>query len=930
MRKMIVYIVLCAFMIQAVVPLSVCAQAVMAMPKPGSMIGLSPVFHPPLLRGMVVDPEKPFNFNFIIAQGDASLPNADKKALYQNLIKYFLAALAVPDQDQWVNLSPYEGDRIIEENFGMTAMGRDLLAQDYILKQVTASLVYPDDALGKQFWNEIYSRAQALLGTTDIPLDMFNKAWITPDEAVVLEKNNTALVLKTHLKVMLEQDYTAMKQGRGEAVTLKHPQKDLNEAAKLSAEVVRKVILPVIEREVNEGKNFANLRQIVSGMVLAAWFKKSLKESVLGRVYADQRKLKGVDQDPANNQALYHQYIEAFRQGAFKLIKDDIDLNSREVIPRKYFSGGFEPLGKRLQTTNNASPAQISDAAERTESVRGILTTVQDEDAGIKLFDIRTAQHLQTGMKINGGRMTWDGVETVLVDINRDRNLQKVFLGVISQLEQQYGTKPIAWTGSQKGDLLQRIFLAIRNAVNFDVNVQQHTSGNTILLGDTIQTGGVCRHMGLIVALVIEKFIRMQILKGKIYYVSGINHGWAVYETSDGYAIVLDVAQNKMGFMKGMTYWNGSSPSSYAEAFAMTKKLKVFHDANALAIAKQAARDQYGEYSIVASINVNGTNGRELSNLVTEDSLRHWLERGEVVVMFSPIHQTYQLVLAKAVKEFNDALEKRRAVLAGREPLLRQQVSVLPRAMRESLLQAIDGRTSYPVVGMLTDHLPGEILKDEMKKGAVAVIEAVSGAPGAVDFILQGRSVSVVFTRSKMSISGDYVLIQLGSSWIRVEQNPLTLQMQMAVYQGQFWKTMAVAFKEGQEVPIGKDFIQQYGGIYDEMISGQHLKLMVSQAQSGSGRITINVQDLQSTNGTKVQAYDFDAAQTMKDRAAPDTKGGIDLNAASLNMQIDRQGISVAMPQILQNLPMPRIDGLIPEIQSIEPVISLLIEGVGK
>ena len=60
------------------------------------------------------------------------------------LIKYFFAALTVPEKDLWVNLSPYEKDRIAPVAFARTEMGRDLLAQDYLLKQLTASLMYPD------------------------------------------------------------------------------------------------------------------------------------------------------------------------------------------------------------------------------------------------------------------------------------------------------------------------------------------------------------------------------------------------------------------------------------------------------------------------------------------------------------------------------------------------------------------------------------------------------------------------------------------------------------------------------------------------------------------------------------------------------------------------------------------------------------------
>ena len=33
-------------------------------------------------------------------------------------------------------------------------MGRDMLGQDYILKQITASLIYPESNLGKKFWDK--------------------------------------------------------------------------------------------------------------------------------------------------------------------------------------------------------------------------------------------------------------------------------------------------------------------------------------------------------------------------------------------------------------------------------------------------------------------------------------------------------------------------------------------------------------------------------------------------------------------------------------------------------------------------------------------------------------------------------------------------------------------------------------------------------
>ncbi len=114
------------------------------LPTPGTRVSLSPVFNPPILKGIKVHPENPFRFEFILDKGDFSNSpplvggvrgggdQEQLKAEAQRLIKYFLASLTVPEKDLWVNLSPYEKDRIVPESFGLTEMGRDLLAQDYL------------------------------------------------------------------------------------------------------------------------------------------------------------------------------------------------------------------------------------------------------------------------------------------------------------------------------------------------------------------------------------------------------------------------------------------------------------------------------------------------------------------------------------------------------------------------------------------------------------------------------------------------------------------------------------------------------------------------------------------------------------------------------------------------------------------------------
>ena len=139
--KSIAFGLVFAFLANALGPVPMAQSQDFVLPNPGTMASLSPAFAPPILKGIKVHTDNPFQFDFILDKGDSDLNNAQIKDESGKLIKYFLASLTIPEKELWVNLSPYEKNRIVPESFGQTEMGRDLLAEDYILKQITASLV---------------------------------------------------------------------------------------------------------------------------------------------------------------------------------------------------------------------------------------------------------------------------------------------------------------------------------------------------------------------------------------------------------------------------------------------------------------------------------------------------------------------------------------------------------------------------------------------------------------------------------------------------------------------------------------------------------------------------------------------------------------------------------------------------------------------
>ncbi len=402
-RQIICVALTFSFLLNSLVVMPIYAQD-FRLPAPGTMVPLSLPYNPPILKGIKIHPDNPFRFDFILDVGDGSKPSLNRRVMNPplqeestRLIKYFLASLTIPEKDLWVNLSPYEKNRIIPHSFGQTEMGRDLLAEDYMLKQITASLIYPEGQTGKKFWKRIYAEAAKKFGTTNIPVNTFNKVWIVPEKAVVYEnaKAGTAYVVESKLKVMLEQDYLALYKnnvGVGSKLTQERAgyepaPTDINQ---LGSQIVREIVIPELTKEVNEGKNFSQLRQVYNSLILATWYKKKIQDSILEKVYVDQRKTSGVGYGKlaiGDPQYIYQQYLKAFKKGVYNYIKEEQGLSGQQTVPRKYFSGGADfvqtslIVGHTITRINSIDLPQ--DAGLEKLEVDAVPESVNDDKATI-------------------------------------------------------------------------------------------------------------------------------------------------------------------------------------------------------------------------------------------------------------------------------------------------------------------------------------------------------------------------------------------------------------------------------------------------------------------------------------------------------------------------------------------------------------------
>ncbi|MCP4652896.1 MAG: hypothetical protein GY858_05880 [Candidatus Omnitrophica bacterium] len=319
------------------------ASALPYMSAPTKLIDASVAFDAPILRGIKVFGDDPFKFEFIVDAGNSNFGKEKLKEESNTLIRYFLAALTMPEDDLWVNLSPHEKDRVIPETLAQTDMGADMLGEDYVLKQLTASLTYPENKIGKQYWQKIYAKASELFGTIKIPIDTFNKVWIVPQSATIYEDDDKAIITESYLKVMSEQDYLAMENQSHLRQSPKASAGQKEKIHEITSEILKEEVLPEIERDVNYGKNFSHLRQVYHSLLLATWFKQKLKEHIVTQLSADQKKIDSIKHnDPELKNKIYDQYLQAYKKGVYDYIKKDFDPSSKKHINRRYYSGGVK------------------------------------------------------------------------------------------------------------------------------------------------------------------------------------------------------------------------------------------------------------------------------------------------------------------------------------------------------------------------------------------------------------------------------------------------------------------------------------------------------------------------------------------------------------------------------------------------------------
>ena len=139
------------------------------------------------------------------------------------------------------------------------------------------------------------------------------------------------------------------------------------------------------------------------------------------------------------------------------------------------------------------------------------------------------------------------GREEIVVDWQSDAALEALYQRVLTRA----GAVPGADAAGRQR-VLEAAFQEVRSSIEGGKaglaraeRLSAEFANKEVLIGDAAicPAAGVCRHMGITNAAVLERLIGEGYLGGQAFYVRGPGHGWAVYRTESGQFKVLDGMQ---------------------------------------------------------------------------------------------------------------------------------------------------------------------------------------------------------------------------------------------------------------------------------------------------------------------------------------------------------------------------------------------------
>ena len=273
-----------------------------------------------------------------------------------------MTGLVVPNDKFWVNLNPWEPDRIIDERLGHTDVGRIMLEADLQMKKDFSNYENPcSNKTSKALYDLLNEKSGILVrgcmdkfpgeieNARNVQFGAATRLWIVPDKVYAYVNGSQIYIINATLTIysepVSEHSYFVLSNQDTNSLS-KSCTDELDKSSKEYGQYVKdledKMILPYVVKDVNYGEKYKDLRNIYISLALAQWYKSSK---------ASQIKLQD-SSDPSKNTSLealnswkptdtWDKYVYSYKNGEFNCWQNKTtNMDKLSVIETTLYKSG--------------------------------------------------------------------------------------------------------------------------------------------------------------------------------------------------------------------------------------------------------------------------------------------------------------------------------------------------------------------------------------------------------------------------------------------------------------------------------------------------------------------------------------------------------------------------------------------------------------
>ncbi len=331
----------------------------------------------------------------------------------------FKTGLAVHNYHLWVNLAPWDPDRIIDDQINQSDVGRIMLEADLQMKKDLSKYWNPcANETGKACHDLLDKKHKALAQrcTEKFPGEIKNidnikfyavtRQEILPDKVYAYTNGTQIYIINASLTIdtspildhsyfkVVNQDNSTLSKG-----CLEELNRSLREYCEYNLELNKQKILPYVIAEVNHEEKYEDLREVYVALALAQWYLSHVSPSMDIFQRNDSFNILK-SQKPWSPIDIWRQFIDIYNKGDYICWKNTT--NGDRTMSRSYSGGGcrFQSITDHLVEINEMPP-EVQDQVKRTLS-EGVIKDDGETLFGKRLYgDIRRPSLISSSSSVS-------------------------------------------------------------------------------------------------------------------------------------------------------------------------------------------------------------------------------------------------------------------------------------------------------------------------------------------------------------------------------------------------------------------------------------------------------------------------------------------------------------------------------------------------